>query len=829
MIALAWHTARVRAASLAGSFLALALGVALLAAMALTLAATIGAPARVTWFARASVVVAGDNTVAIPSGEARQGPQTLRTAGARAVPPALARPLSALGARTVADYAGYAAAPGAPGRSVHPWPAAALHAYSWVSGGPPHQPGQLVVSAPTRLTTGDRVVVATSLGPRAFTVSGVLRSPAAPAFYAASAVAKRLAGGRIDAIALTVRPGYPAARLTARVRAAVRGAPVRVLTGNSRAAAQPGPDPVLIQQAVALLGTASGVAGFVSVFVVAGTFGYSVSIRRREFGLLRSAGATPRQVRRLVRGEALVVAVPAALAGCAAAVLLASRADRWLVQAGYLPLGFTARFIWWPVAAAFGAGIAVALAGAGLAARRAGRVRPAEALREAAGGRRAMPLLRWAAALAALAGSVPVLAALVAVHSADAAALLLPAALLLVLGGALLTPAVAPPLLRLAGWPLAARYGPAGPLAARSAAASGRRTAAIAAPVLLTIGIAGAMLAGTATLTHAQQAAAGARIAAPVMIRPSGPAGLASATVAAVRSAPGVAAAAAVTAAPVYVKAAGDPEQWDGLYLDGPSSARLLRYPLAAGSLAALTGSGTVAVPAGTWRLGQIATVWLTDSARVRLRVVAVLARRIDLEQAVLLPWGLRTAHLAAPLATAVYLRMTPGAGLAGVRAAARAGGGRVTATRGLVAAAEAQSSRATTRALIAVLGLALAYTVIAIANTLVIATAGRRAELAALRLVGATRGQVLRLAGTEAAIVAALGTGLATVVTAVTLAAVRRGLGGVAPAVRMVVPWTPLAALALVCLVVAVLGSVLTAAAALRAPGKTLAAAAAG
>jgi hypothetical protein len=98
---------------------------------------------------------------------------------------------------------------------------------------------------------------------------------------------------------------------------------------------------------------------------------------------------------------------------------------------------------------------------------------------------------------------------------------------------------------------------------------------------------AGAMLAGTATLTHAQQAAAGSRIAAPVMIQPSGTAGLANATVVAVRSAPGVAAAAAVTAAPVYVKAAGDPEQWDGLYLDGPPSARLLRYPLVAGSLAA--------------------------------------------------------------------------------------------------------------------------------------------------------------------------------------------------------------------------------------------------
>ena len=213
----------------------------------------------------------------------------------------------------------------------------------------------------------------------------------------------------------------------------------------------------------------------------------------------------------------------------------------------------------------------------------------------------------------------------------------------------------------------------------------------------------------------------------------------------------------------------------------------------------------------------------------MRLHVVAVLAHRIDLEQTVLLPWGLRAGHLAAPLATAVYLRMAPGAGLAGVRAAARSGGGRVTSTQGLVAAADAQAARANTKAMVVVLGLALVYTIIAIANTLVIATAGRRAELAALRLAGATRGQVLRLAGTEAALVAALGTGLGAVVTAVTLAAVRRGLAGVAPATRVAIPWPPLLAIALACLVAAMLGSVATVAAALRDPGQDLATAAAG
>jgi putative ABC transport system permease protein len=43
VIGLAWHTVRARITSLADSFVALALGVALLAAMALTLASTVGA------------------------------------------------------------------------------------------------------------------------------------------------------------------------------------------------------------------------------------------------------------------------------------------------------------------------------------------------------------------------------------------------------------------------------------------------------------------------------------------------------------------------------------------------------------------------------------------------------------------------------------------------------------------------------------------------------------------------------------------------------------------------------------------------------------------
>ncbi len=98
MIALAWHTARARVASLAGSFVALALGVVLLAAMALTLAATVGTHARPTWFARAGVAPAA--RVAIPG------------------PPLLAIALACLVAAMLGSVATVAAALRDPGQDL---------------------------------------------------------------------------------------------------------------------------------------------------------------------------------------------------------------------------------------------------------------------------------------------------------------------------------------------------------------------------------------------------------------------------------------------------------------------------------------------------------------------------------------------------------------------------------------------------------------------------------------------------------------------------------------------------------------------------------------
>jgi putative ABC transport system permease protein len=828
MIALAWHTARARKASLLGSFIALALGVALLSAMASTIASTVGSGGSgPRWYTRADVVLAGTDAVRVVTGTGDdRETETVPTTGSAALPADLPARLSTRlsttdGARQVVDYAGYAQAPGAPGDTVHPWSAAGLHDYAWQAGGPPTGAGQVVLTAPTAHRPGDRIVVRTALGSRDLTVSGVLRTGAPAALYVADPLAAQLSGGRIQAIALVRQPGTgtTVASLAAQARA-VAGGQVRVLTGDRRRAAEPDPDAELFAVAVSLLGTTSGLAGFVSVFVVAGTFAYAVAARRREFGLLRTAGATPRQVRRLILSEALVVGVLAGLAGDALGTVLAPPFAHWLARSGFAPTDFTAHLIFWPLAAAFGVGLLVALAGAALAARRAGRVRPVEALREAEVDRNAMTLGRWLVGLAAFGGSVPLIIVLAHAHSADATALILVVAMLLIIGCAMFAPLLIPPLVWLFTVPLSGSAGATGMLARRNAIAAVRRTAATAAPILVTVGIAGSTLSGFATLNGTEASAARHRITAPAVIVPGdGQEGLADATTAAVRAVPGVTAAVPALSTTVYLRGGGDANDYDARYLPGPELAGVLDLPVTAGSLADLTGTGTVAVPAGVGRLGQTIALWLDDSVRVRLRVVAVLANQIDLSDTILLPWALRAGHTGRPLADTIYLGLSGSADRAAVARAAEAGGGTMLPTADYLSTVDDEQNRTNNLAMTAVLGLALLYTIIAIANTLVMATGERGRELATLRLAGATPRQLRRMIGLESVLVAAIGILLGGVVTAVTLLGMRAGLSSVAPAVRVLIPWRPVGGIAAACLVVAVLASLIPAALVLRRP----------
>ena len=114
MMPLSWQTALARKTSLAGSFVALALSVGFLGAMALTLVSAAGGHrAQPRWFTRPDIVVAGADTVSTTSvsGGDRET-STVRASESRAVPAIVASRLAALAGPGVPAGPGGAAGSG---------------------------------------------------------------------------------------------------------------------------------------------------------------------------------------------------------------------------------------------------------------------------------------------------------------------------------------------------------------------------------------------------------------------------------------------------------------------------------------------------------------------------------------------------------------------------------------------------------------------------------------------------------------------------------------------------------------------------------------------
>ncbi|MFI8325208.1 FtsX-like permease family protein [Streptomyces sp. NPDC085529] len=569
---------------------------------------------------------------------------------------------------------------------------------------------------------------------------------------------------------------------------AVVGDRAQVLTGDDRRRADPGHerDGHALTGLYALLGTAGGVAAFVSVFVVASVFAFSVALRRREFGLLRTAGATPGQVRRLLLAEAAALGVTASATGCALGALAARPMARALVARGLAPDWFASAVggsAGWPYHLGFWTGLCVALAGAAAAAHRAGRTGPTDALREADVDRDVLPPGR------ALLGGGLLLAGLgllVWTYATEPEALLkrktyttLP--MLLMGGAALLAPLLVRPVARLLPVP---RGGAVGLLVRENGAAAVRRTAAVAAPVLVTVALAGTLFGASESVTLAKETEARDRTAAPYVVEGRkvelpGSAGRKGAVVAA--SGP----------TSLFVRDGAEAlVKYQGRAVADPAAfAALARLPVVAGDLRDLDDRSIVVNEEFEKRtVGEEVEVWRADgSGPVRLRVAAVLARGTGDNG----PYVTRAQAPGSALDRLESDRPLPAAG---------------------TAAAAAPVNEAARTGLRLILVLVLLYTVIALASTLLMATSVRGGELASLRLAGATRSQALRAVTGEAVLAVAIGAALGLGVTAAVLGGLGAGLAALSAPVALAVPWAQTGAAAGVCVLVAVAASALPA-----------------
>ncbi|GAA2944782.1 hypothetical protein GCM10011428_74600 [Streptomyces violaceus] len=511
MLSLALRGMRTRWVTFVGSFVALALGVGLIATTGLALAATFDAPERGTErFAEARVVVQGTDEV---KADTPIGVRTSTLTNPRAVPEKLAAELATAG--PVAEDRTFPVSMPDADRRVgadttlvgHSWAIAAATPYRLTSGRAPTAPGEVVVTTGpgAQVRTGDRIQVVTPEGAGTRTVVGTV--PAAgfeSAVFFTAAEAARLSP-RIDRVTVDADP--------AAVRAALgTGSGMTVLAGDDRRRADPDPDrdKEALVSVNALLGTAAGITAFVSVFVVASTFTFAVAQRRREFGLLRMAGATPGQVRRMVYAEALVIGVLASAAGCWLGRWAAPRLASWMSGEGLAPTWFRIGEQAWPLHVAFWTGLTVALCGVVVASFRAGRTGPTAALRESAVDSGTMPWSRLLVAAAVLLTGLGLLVTALVDNPGDVLKrkTYITQPMLLIVAMALLAPLLVRPLTRLLTWLPARLPGAVGMLARENAAAGVRRTAAVAAPVIITVALACSLMGTTATINEAKAAEA---------------------------------------------------------------------------------------------------------------------------------------------------------------------------------------------------------------------------------------------------------------------------------------------------------------------------------
>src|SRR4051794_19472789 len=494
MLRISLQTLRARRGSLAGAFVAIFLAVMLAYATGLLMAGALSAPGPGR-LAAADAVVRADPTVTVGS----RDPERVDVhPGPRLPAGAVSRAAKVRGvAAAIGDVSFAVGVPAAHARGTdrlqgHGWASAALTPYRLTAGHAPIGPRDVVADSRLHVRAGATLHVTAPGGEGEYRVAGVARGEAnrdrgQAALFFAPAVADRLSGapGKVNAVGIVAEPGVSPAALRERLRRPG----VEVLDRAHAAAADAGdPQAADRESMIAIFGCMGGIAGFVALFVVAGTFALAIAQRRRETAVLRALGATPRQVRRLIATEAFFVSLVAGALGLLAGRPLAYALIDLLAGHSDVPAGFTPGDSWVPLVAALGMGLGIAQLAVVAAARRAGKVRPAEALREAAIEHARPGVLRTLCGVAALAGGATV--ALV-FQGEQAYGFSIIAAILLAGGIALLgrwllglpAAALAAPLRGL---------GPAGLLAGTGLAANRWRSAALATPILLI-----AMLVGT--------------------------------------------------------------------------------------------------------------------------------------------------------------------------------------------------------------------------------------------------------------------------------------------------------------------------------------------
>jgi putative ABC transport system permease protein len=365
------------------------------------------------------------------------------------------------------------------------------------SGAAPKGAEQIMVDADTAdkhdLKLGDEIGVISAVGTHTAKISGIaeftVTNPGAAIFYLDTKTAQQTLVGESGVytnVNVTAASGVSDVQLKKNVVAEL-GGDYKVLTAEETAEAnQESVGEFMNVMKYAMLGFA-GIAFLVGIFLIINTFSMLVAQRTREIGLMRAIGSSRKQVNRSVLVEALLLGVFGSILGVGAGVGLAVGLMKLMGMMGMDLSTDDLTVAWTTPALGLLLGVVVTVLAAYLPARRAGKISPMAALRDA--GTPADAKAGWIRGGIGLvltgAGGASLYLAGTADKATDGSLWLGLGVVLSLIGFVVIGPVLASGVVRVLGAILLRAFGPVGRMAERNALRNPRRTGATGAALMI--------------------------------------------------------------------------------------------------------------------------------------------------------------------------------------------------------------------------------------------------------------------------------------------------------------------------------------------------------
>jgi putative ABC transport system permease protein len=369
---------------------------------------------------------------------------------------------------------------------------------TYVEGGRAEEPGDVTIDQGTadkeHFKVGDDLLVAGREPARRYRIAGITKIGDQKSLGLATLTmplseVQRIAQepGHYTEVVVAADGGTSAEQLKASISRTLHGT-AEVRTGKEQAEQQAKD----ISESLGFLKIGLLVFAFVAVlvggFLIFNTFAVTVAQRSKEFALLRTLGASRRQVLRSVLVETVIIGFVASVVGILAGVVLAPGLRGLLAGFG-ITLPSTGTVIATrTVVVGLLVGMIATLVSGMVPARRATQIEPLEAMRDAvtAGARKVGRKRLIASTIVIALGLASLLYGLFGgVGGSGAAALLGLGMVVMIFGVALLAPVLVRPLARLIGTPLERLQGMPGRLARENAERQPQRTAITASALMI--------------------------------------------------------------------------------------------------------------------------------------------------------------------------------------------------------------------------------------------------------------------------------------------------------------------------------------------------------